>query len=54
MIDATSELVTLKKFPTLEEANRAAGLEAEIQVLSPFQSLHSTKANEPLPQAPCR
>jgi len=28
MIEATSELVSLKKFPTLEEANRAAGLEA--------------------------
>lgn len=28
MIEATSDLVTLKKFSTLEEANRAAGLEA--------------------------
>ncbi len=28
MIEATSELVTLKKFPTLEEAQRAAGSEA--------------------------
>lgn len=28
MIEATSDLVSLKKFPTLEEANRAAGLEA--------------------------
>ncbi len=28
MIEATSDLVNLKKFPTLEEANRAAGLEA--------------------------
>ena len=28
MIEATSELVTLKRFPTLEEAQRAAGSEA--------------------------
>jgi DNA sulfur modification protein DndB len=28
MLEATSDLVTLKRFPTLEEANRAAGLEA--------------------------
>src|ERR1700739_1252043 len=28
MIEASSDLVTLKRFPTLEEANRAAGLEA--------------------------
>lgn len=28
MIEATSELVTVKRFPTLEDANRAAGLEA--------------------------